>query len=303
MLRELVSHYGEPFGDSSAIPTWYVSRLARSHVPMVLSGDGGDEAFGGYDSYEMWMQPESAARAVGMARAAPRAALRMLRRVLRQAIARREVHDLAQWQHLISYMDERPRRSLWKEPYHYLLRQSCAVFSDAARDARRFDRLAFAQYLDYQTYLPCDILTKVDVASMYHGLEVRTPLVDVQVVEMAAQIPLQMRFGRDNSGRIVRKHLLKRILSHHLPDDIVHRRKQGFALPRAQWFLEGQPARKLLEEVLLDPASKLRVWFNADSIRTLISTHGQPHDNSGRLWLLLVLGLWTEQNAEVQFSS
>jgi asparagine synthase (glutamine-hydrolysing) len=162
--------------------------------------------------------------------------------------------------------------------------------------------VAYAQYLDYQTYLPCDILTKVDVASMYHGLEVRTPLIDVRVVELAARLPLNQRLGRNGSSELVPKYLLKKILGKTFPPEFINRKKQGFAIPRDVWFRPGQPARKLLEEVLLDRGSRLDEFFNPPEIRTQLDLHNEARDNSNALWLLLVLGIWLGQNPQVSFN-
>jgi asparagine synthase (glutamine-hydrolysing) len=301
ILPDLVSHYGEPFGDSSAIPTWYVSRLARRHVPMVLSGDGGDEAFGGYDSYANWIGAHPALRARRLVRSAPRASFRLMLQTMRRFLVGGSLNNLAEWQKHILYVGEKHRRLLWRDQYQDLPGLGCQVFEEAGRKAHRWNRLAYAQYLDYQTYLPCDILTKVDVASMYHGLEVRPPLVDVRVVELAARLPYDQRFGRNGSEGPVRKKLLKRILGKTFPAEFVHRKKQGFAIPAATWFLPGNSGRKLVEQVLTDPFSRLNSFFEPTQIRSYLQRHNEDKDTSGTLWLLLVLGLWLEQNPEVHF--
>lgn len=301
ILPDLAAHYGEPFGDSSAIPTWHVSRLARTQVPMVLSGDGGDETFGGYDSYAHWMRVTPWVRTRHFMRSSARTALRYVLWAMRRRLVDGSWNNLDEWQEHILYMREHVRWALWRPEYQALVNQPCELFEKAACKARGWDRLAYAQYLDYKTYLPCDILTKVDVASMYHGLEVRTPLLDLRVIELAAHLPLSQRFRRNGSGGTVRKYLPKQILSETFPPEFVHRRKQGFAIPQALWFLPGQPGRELLEQVLLDPKSRLYEWFNPDQIQEQVATHSIKHDNSSPLWLLLVLGLWLEQNSEVQF--
>ena len=303
VLPDLVAHYGEPFGDSSAVPTWYVSRLARAHVPMVLSGDGGDEGFGGYESYKRWMEANPLERARNSAReAAPRATLWWLRRAARQYLSRGTFNDLAQWQGHILYLSEDERRALWREEFQGLVVRGCEVFEEADAKGRDLSRLSYAQYLDYQTYLPCDILTKVDVASMYHGLEVRTPLIDLRVVELAASLPLEQCFRRNGSREPTRKYLLKKLLGKTFPKEFVHRKKQGFGIPRAEWFYEGQSGRRMFEQTVLDPGSRLYDWFKPEQVRAQLDAHGGGRDNSGALWLLLVLGIWLEQNPEVSFN-
>jgi asparagine synthase (glutamine-hydrolysing) len=307
-LPELVAHYGEPFGDSSAVPTWHVSRLARDHVPMVLSGDGGDEAFGGYASYDHWMKTDrmiDARQLMGSAVEAtrqyhPRRAFYWLRQSVRNYL--RSGNDLSEWQSIIYYVHDQARQTLWKPDYQNFISQKCELFDDADKKARRKDRLTYAQYVDYQTYLPCDILTKVDVASMYHGLEVRTPLIDLRVVDLARRLPLNQRFRRNGSGAQTGKYLLKKLLGKTFPREFVHRKKQGFAIPRDRWFLPGQSARRMLEEVLLDRDSRLFEFFEPSEIRNHIDIHSESRDNSNTLWLLLILGLWLQQNPEIHFS-
>jgi asparagine synthase (glutamine-hydrolysing) len=303
ILPDLVSHYGEPFGDSSAVPTWYVSRLAREHVPMVLSGDGGDEGFGGYENYARWMGGSLWEQARDSAReAAPRAAFWWLRKAARQYLAHGTLNSLAQWQGYNIYLQEHERRALWREEYQQLVGRGCEVFEQADAKARDLSRLSYAQYLDYQTYLPCDILTKVDVASMYHGLEVRTPLIDLRVVELAASLPFNQRFRRNGPGGPTRKYLLKKLLGKTFPKEFVQRKKQGFGIPRAEWFYEGQSGRRLWDRVVLDPSSRLYEWFRPEQVRAQMEIHRDAYDNSGALWLLLVLGIWLEQNPEVRFN-
>jgi asparagine synthase (glutamine-hydrolysing) len=301
-LPELIAHYGEPFGDSSAVPTWHVSRLARERVPMVLSGDGGDEGFGGYGHYAYWLDTDPSFRAREDFPASPRASFYWARQAIRKRWQGGSRHNLAEWQELLYFLNEHNRFALWRPEYHHLVDRPCEIFEEADRKARQNDRVAYAQYLDFQTYLPYDILTKVDVASMYHGLEVRTPLVDVRVVELAAHLPLYQRVGRNGSSERIPKYLLKKILARTFPQDFIHRKKQGFAIPRDVWFLPGQPARKLLEGVLLDQDSRLYEFFNPTEIRMQLNLHTETRDNSNALWLLLVLGLWLGQNPHVNFN-
>src|SRR5205085_8837725 len=119
------------------------------------------------------------------------------------------------------------RHALWHKQYHDLIDRQCEIFAEADRNALRKDRVAYAQYLDFHTYLPYDILTKVDVASMYHGLEVRTPLIDLRVLDLATRPPLNLRMVRNGSGGRISKPLLKKILGKRMPHDFVHRKKQG----------------------------------------------------------------------------
>ena len=305
IIPDLVAHFGQPFGDSSAIPTWFVSRLARRDVPMVLSGDGGDEAFGGYHSYVQWM--ESATLRGSLRRYAPldqaslvksvRAVIRGARRYIENA----RVARVDEWQRQITLVGGRGRTELWKPEHRDLMAHVDSGYAGAVDKAERFDRLAYAQYLDYHAYLPNDILTKVDVASMYHGLEVRTPLIDLRVVELARKLPLEQRIRRNGHNNLVAKSLPKRMVARMFSRDFAYRHKMGFTMPRAVWFLPGQRGRAMLESVLFDRASRLHEFFDTAAIERNVALHSSTYDNSGPLWLLLVLGIWLEANPEVSF--
>ena len=145
-LPELIAHYGEPFGDSSAVPTWHVSRLARERVPMVLSGDGGDEGFAGYHSYDYWMQTDPLRLARHDLPSSPRAAFYWARQAVRTRWNSGSWHDLAEWQNTLYYVDEQSRRALWRAEHHGLINRGCEIFEQADRNARRNDRVAYAQY-------------------------------------------------------------------------------------------------------------------------------------------------------------
>jgi len=270
---------------------------------MVLSGDGGDEGFAGYDNYEKWIKagPWSQAR-VSATEGHPRASLWWLRKAARQYLTRATLNELLDWQAINTVLSTSVRRQLWQDQFHTLIDQPAAVFEAAHEKARRLNRLSYAQYLDYQTYLPCDILTKVDVASMYHGLEVRTPLIDLRIVELAASLPVDQRFRANGSNTLTRKYLLKRLLQRNFSSDFVNRRKMGFGIPRDQWFRKGQSGRRLFEQFVLDPDSQLHEWFVPTEVARQLRIHDDGSDNSGALWLLLVLGIWLKQNPEVSFS-
>jgi asparagine synthase (glutamine-hydrolysing) len=302
ILPDLVAHYGEPFGDSSAVPTWFVSRLARAQVPMVLSGDGGDEGFGGYESYKEWLAGDPLKHSIDSARQwAPRAAFWWLRKATRQYLSQSTLNDLAEWQWHLQYVGDDQRQALWRDEFQELTGRKSDLFEEAHEKARELNRLSYAQYMDYQTYLPGDILTKVDVASMYHGLEVRTPLIDLRVIELAASLPFNQRVRQNGAGEPTRKYLLKKVLGKTFPREFVQRKKQGFGIPRAEWFSEGQSGRRMWNEIVLDPQSRLYDWFNPDAVRAQMKNH-ERSDNSGALWLLLVLGIWLDQNRDVGFN-
>lgn len=262
ILPDLVRHYGEPFGDSSALPTFAVSRLAREHVPVVLSGDGGDEAFGGYASYQQWMSdPEN--------------------------------QTLEGWLRLMQYLPHDWRARLWRPEFQDVIAERCGVFEEAWVKSASHSPLQRVQYIDRRTYLPSAILTKVDIASMMNSLEVRTPFLDVRVWDTASRIPALFNMREVAKGRWEGKLLLRRLLEKWYPSDIIHRRKTGFGVPLARWFAEGGACRRMLFDRLLDPSSPLAEYFDPAVMRSLLA-----QNFTNPLWLLLFLDEWLRQYQE-----
>jgi asparagine synthase (glutamine-hydrolysing) len=287
ILDDLIRHFDEPFGDSSAIPTWYVSELARRHVTVVLSGDGGDELFGGYDRYfphprvaafDRWA-PAGSRAVAGMAwRWLPHGAAgkNFLRRVARD--------EQGRYLDAIGFFQPDEKASLLTSDVRRRLNGADAE----ARLARHFERFrglpwhAQMMHFDFETYLPEDILVKVDRMSMAHSIESRVPLLDNEVVEFAARLPANCKI-RD--GR--RKHILKEAAADLLPPDILTRRKQGFGVPVGVWFRGG--LRELFADVLLSTRARQRGYFEPRFVERLVREHlGGRRD----LWGLVVFELW-----------
>jgi len=283
ILPKLVQHYGEPFGDSSAIPTYYVCELARRHVTMVLSGDGGDECFAGYDSYIHWLKFMPLQQRSGWKRAIYPA----LETLFPGRYPRKDTLDT--WLGNIQYLNADWRTRLWKSEHRNVLQQYPEGFETLFGKTKTYSLANKVQYTDLKTYMSYDILTKVDVASMMHSLEVRTPLIDTKVWEFAASVPEELTIN-NKSGEWRGKLLLKQLLEKNFPADFVHRRKQGFAVPLTKWFANEGELRAVLEEKLLSPQSVLTSYFNAAEIRNLLESR-----HTGGLWLLLFLEEWLEQ--------
>jgi len=254
-----VRHYGEPFGDSSAIPTYYLSRLARRYVPMTLSGDGGDEAFAGYNTYRSWMTLGAKERI------------------------------LERWISLIQYVACDVRTRLWRPEFRSVVSDKANAFDEAFGWARTYTPAQMVQYMDLRTYLPHCILTKVDIASMAHGLEVRTPLVDTEIWRLALSMPEQWNM-RMEGGVWEGKLLLKSYLRHLLPAALVDRPKRGFAVPIDKWFRRGGALRGAVEARLYAADTPLLSYFNPAVIREIVLA-----ERSGPVWLLLVLDEWLRQ--------
>ena len=291
ILDDLIAHFDEPFADSSAIPTWYVSELARRHVTVVLSGDGGDELFGGYDHYlphryvaafDRWAPPGSRTLASVVWPLLPHGATgkNFLRRVARD--------NRGRFLDEIGYFQRDEKKALLSGDVWLELGQADAE----ATLGRHFARLQAMSWqgqmmhVDFETYLPEDILVKVDRMSMAHSIESRVPLLDNEVVEFGARIPASLKI---RNGR--RKHILKEAAAELLPADILGRGKQGFAVPIGNWFRGG--LRDLFSDVLLSPRAKQRGYFETAFIERLVREHiAGRRDHTLRLWALVVFELW-----------
>ena len=286
ILPKLVKHYGEPFGDSSALPMYYVCKMGRQHVPMVLSGDGGDESFAGYDSYRAWMHWHTSNRMPRWKKIIyPIARFIWPDRYPSQGAV------LQNWLQFISPMPVSMRHPLWREEYRSVLSFPLEVFEKEFERTRGYGLINKVQYMDLNTYLPFDILAKVDVASMMHGLEVRTPLVDVRVVEFAATIPEYFNMARNGNGEWEGKLLLKKALERYYPADFVCRPKKGFGVPLQKWFSCDGPLRETVQDRLLGRKSTLHNFFEPAMIKQLVkSVTIYP------LWILLFLEEWLRQN-------
>lgn len=294
ILDDLIAHFDEPFGDSSAIPTWYVSQLARRHVTVVLSGDGGDELFGGYDRYlphpriaafDHWALPGSRAVASAVWPWLPHG---MTGKNFLRTVARDE---RGRYLDQIGYFQRDEKAALFTADVRRRLRGADAESSLGAHFARLTALPWHAQmmHFDFETYLPEDILTKVDRMSMAHSLESRVPLLDNEVVEFAAQLPasLKIRGGR-------RKHILKEAAAGILPSDILDRPKRGFEVPVGAWFRGG--LRELFSDVLLSSRARQRGYFEPRFIERLVHEHVTGRrEHTLRLWSLLVFELWHRQ--------
>jgi asparagine synthase (glutamine-hydrolysing) len=294
MVDKLITHFDEPFGDSSAIPTWYVSEIAARHVTVVLSGDGGDELFGGYTRYiphprvaafDRWAPPGSRRLAGLLWPWLPHGVRgkNFLRRVSRDAHGR--------YLDEIGYFQPDEKDALLSADIRRGLSGANADDALAARFAR-FGKLPWHGQLmgfDFETYLPGDILTKVDRTSMAHSIESRVPLLDNEVIDFAARLPVDLKI-RD--GR--RKYILKRAASGLLPESVLQRRKQGFGVPVGVWFRGG--LRQLFADVLLGQRARERGYFNVGFVQRLVREHlDGTRDHTLRLWALLIFELWHRQ--------
>jgi asparagine synthase (glutamine-hydrolysing) len=304
ILPKMVSHYGEPFANASAIPSFYLARFAAEHVTVALNGDGGDESFAGYPRYTTNLAlaqfdrlPQSLRRAAAaLAQKVPLGGdpRAMRSRLGRFAIALgldREERYIAQQ----SRFTAAERTRLYTPEYAALLGPSHA--SDTTLEPWRSSsaRNLLDRFLDVDinSYLPGELLTKIDIATMAYSLEGRSPLLDHELMELAASLPADMKATAQGQ----RKLALRQALRGWVPDAILDAPKQGFELPVAQWF-RGE-LRDFSREVLLDSRAIARGWCREDEVRRLLDEHAcGAHDHNRRLWTLLMLELWYAQTID-----
>ncbi len=290
ILPDLVRHYGEPFGDSSAVPTYYVSQLARRHVKMVLSGDGGDENFGGYFQYLVAAGYQRERRTM---KASIRHAMGKAARAV-GILPRLGPLDL--WTKTVALTSPQDRRTLFRRGGVSVNRVPRSLRTSIKRNGR-LNLISWFQYFDLKNYLPYDILTKVDIASMYHGLEVRVPLLDHKVVELAARIPARFKVRRTGDSQFEGKIIFKKLAERYYDKHFFNRKKMGFAIPLQHWFRDCPSGQ--LSERLLDPASRLTDLFERTALETVVNQRQEHSLYSTRLWLLLFLAEWFRQHARV----
>lgn len=294
LLDQLARLYDEPFADSSAIPTYRVCQLARKHVTVALSGDGGDESFGGYRRYRMHLMEERMRSALPaglrqplfglLGRLYPKAdwAPRVLRaKTTFEGMARSAVEA---YFHSVSILRGPMREQLFSAALKSQLGgyKASHLFDRHAANAGTDDPLALIQYLDMKTYLVGDINTKVDRASMAHSLEVREPLMDHELIEWLGTLPSALKIQGQEG-----KYLFKKALEPKLPADVLYRPKMGFSVPLARWFRG--PLKERVRQAVLGDRLADTGWFNQDYLRHLVDAHQSGRsDYSAPLWTLLM---------------
>ncbi len=288
MLHDLIWYLDEPFGDSSAVPTYYVCREARSHVTVALSGDGGDEVFAGYTRYQTPAKGGSLPA--------------WLRRGVLGPLADLLPFEAPGWNHLYAAGHAEPQRFpggvdlffpyIRDRLYSPETLRLVKAFNPSEESDRFMKGRAYAdpvsrfQYFDTMQYLPADILTKVDRMSMANSLEVRSPMLDHTVVEYMATLPVTFKL---RGG--VSKYVLRRVAEKLLPAPVLTKRKQGFALPKDQWFL-GE-LRQAATDILLDTRALSRGYFREATLKRMLQHHATGRrDYSAWIWCLVVLEMW-----------
>lgn len=314
ILPKLIWHYDEPFADSSAIPMMWLAEMTRKEVTVALSGDGGDELFAGYDRYRAVRLAAKFDRLPRPVRAVAKSSVwqklpasveqKSFRRRLKRFLAALREPPEKRYLTWISIFDEKRRAELYTPEFRETLGDHAAGDfilqayghcpdrgpGSMRRGASVSDRdfVTRTTCADVLTYLPCDILTKVDIATMAYSLECRSPFLDHRVAELAARMPLELKL-RGRQG----KQILLDTFGDLIPPSIQKRRKMGFGVPLDHWFRD--ELKPLLYDTLLSKQALSRGFFRPEAIRQLLDQHANRQwDHSYRLWSLLVLELWQQ---------
>ena len=297
VIEDLAWYLDEPFGDTSAIATYIVSKLAAEHVKVVLTGDGGDELFAGYDKYLVEQRERTYDRVPSVIRKMMAAAGHIMpegmpgRRFLRHLAldgSRRYLHAST------VFHEDEIRRLFQGEALEQL--SACdpwaASLSHLGKDG--CDWISAAQYCDLNNYLPLDILTKVDRMTMAHSIEARPPLLDHHIVEFAAKLPTRLRLHGGTT-----KYLFKQAMRGILPDEIIDRAKHGFAVPLAAWFRGELSA--FARDLLLSDRCRQRGLFNVRYLEQLLRLNERGRDVGLQLWTLVSFELWCQRFLDAPF--
>ncbi|MFA5794781.1 MAG: asparagine synthase (glutamine-hydrolyzing) [Candidatus Brocadiia bacterium] len=295
ILPKLVWHYSEPYADSSMLPTYYVARETRKHVTVALNGDGGDENFAGYQRYlahklasmplyRLAGKPFNNLLNTVFPGYKPRTISGRLKRFT-EAAGLTEAQRYLSW---CACFNDAARHSLYSDDFsnrtkgapaeNYLL--NCINQSPADNI---IDRVLYA---DINTYLPEDLLVKMDIATMANSLEGRSPFLDHKLLELSASIPAGLKIKG-----LTTKYILKKALKGFLPDEILSRGKMGFGIPIGNWFRTS--LKDYLKDIILSERSIKRGYFRREAVENLINSHASgKYDHTPRLWALLVLETW-----------
>lgn len=296
-LPLLVRHYEEPYADSSALPSYYVSKLTREHVTVALNGDGGDENFAGYSRYSVQQFALAYDRFQLLHSAVAKPAAAALYRLLKTTFAERANRfaqtmskDYARrYANYVCYFTNVQKAALYTPEFGATLAvvNSEDVLAALFAQTRAVDRMDQTLAADIAGYLPDDLLAKVDIATMAVSLEGRSPFLDHKLLELTAQMPFKLKLkGRDN-----KKYLLKEALRGLVPDEVMFRPKMGFGVPIEDWFRGNLTG--YTEDVLLSPRLAARGMFRTDEIKRILTAHqGTKVNYANQIWALLTLELW-----------
>ena len=301
IIPTLVDHYGEPYADSSAIPTYYVSKETRQHVTVALNGDGGDESFVGYERYAAMRIAEKYHRIPALLRKAfvefpvslvPTSELKRSRvRDGKRFLAAASLPRVERYFRWSSAFDRESKSELYTSDFRHEVDST-----DAAEFLRKWFATAngsgivdTTMLVDQMTYLPNDLLVKVDIAAMANSLECRSPFLDHKVIEFAASLPESLKVSGFET-----KSFLKKVAARLVPKEAIYRRKMGFGVPVGKWF-RGE-MKEFVREVLLSEGSMKRGVIKPEMLQKYVDEHTSgERDHAFRIWALLMLELWYQR--------
>ena len=284
ILNSLGKVLDQPFADSSIIPTYLLSQFAREHLVVALSGDGGDEAFAGYERYRAGslldaINPLLVLNPLSLLPAS-RFENQKFRKLLKHS---NKTNLLERYRGFQSLLEERDINYLINSEFHRQIDPD--YFESTWNDIPYKNRVRKMQEMDLQTYLPGDLMFKVDIASMAHSLEVRTPFLDYRVVEFGIALPTKFKIRKGES-----KHILREIARKYIPSPLIDRPKMGFGIPRGRWLRE--ELKPMVWDILLDETSKNRGWYQQERIRSVLVKHQNGLQLDSVIWPIFMLELW-----------
>ena len=291
-LTESMKFYDEPFGDSSSIPTFLLSKIASQSVTVALSGDGGDEAFGGYQRYVLYKKFAKFSSLLFAARA-----LRDKKMIPNQFFPAKVIRGMdslpeqnsraGMYQAMMTIIGATTQRSLFRPEFKNSSNTPHLEFFEKMKFSRKIPDSLGVNIHDLGSYLPDDLMYKVDIASMAHSLEVRSPFLDPDVVEFGLSLPEKQRVGK--FGKI----LLRKLALEYLPSNLIDRPKMGFGIPRKEWL--GGVLSPLVNDIIFDRTSLIYNWLDFESANDLLSEHKVRNNLDGAVWSILILELWARE--------
>ena len=301
ILPLLVERYGEPYADSSAIPSYYVAQETKKYVTVALNGDGGDESFAGYERYQAMKLAESYNRLPAFFREGLRqviinvvpdsADFKNKRRRLRRFSENISLPFYPRYCRWVSMIDDKNKNILYSENFkkqltNHNLSDWLRDYPNLPDDMELIDRL---MAIDIKTNLANDLLVKMDIASMANSLETRSPFLDQEVMQFAAMLP-----GNFKLKKLIKKYILKESIKNLVPSDNIHRKKMGFGVPVGKWMRE--ELRDYTQDVILSKRALKRGYFNSDNLKSYVNKHlNGSKDHASGLWTLLMFELWHQR--------
>lgn len=291
-LEDLVIHFEEPYADSSQLPTFMLSQLTRKHVTVALSGDGGDEVFGGYDKHRRHAFFQ---RYGGVARAMKvfLPVVRWLRRwSVSSSLEKLEIFlatvdkDVAiRHYNYTSYFDEFTKHRMYRPEFAQAVAGQQNYFVKLLQGKDKAQEMDRMYYLDFNTYLVDDINVKVDMASMYHALEVRAPFLDYMLIDAVERMPWHLK-----TDALRGKKVLKKMLEKYLPREILYRKKHGFSIPIKHWLRD--ELKDYAQQLIFDPQGLVLQIFQREALEKLFKDHQRGADHASKIWALMALNIW-----------